>query len=135
MKKEKVKVTRGSKQHPELVREWLASQGATNSSDWKCNDDRSYYFVVNGLVQYEYASHWIWDIIDHEVVELKPEHVFQPFEKVLVRESQSSKWDMDIFRRYEPDSNRYIGFWFSYWHYCIPYEGNEHLLGTTDAPK
>lgn len=22
----------------------------------------------------------------------------------------------------------------AYWHHCIPYEGNEHLVGTTNSP-
>ena len=56
----------------------------------------------------------------------------KPFDKVLVRSDNSDIWQCDFFSSYNPNcSNRFhcIGIWSSI---CIPYIGNEHLLGTTD---
>ena len=56
----------------------------------------------------------------------------KPFDKVLVRSDNSDIWQCDFFSSYNPKcSNRFhcIGIWSSI---CIPYIGNEHLLGTTD---
>lgn len=67
----------------------------------------------------------------------KPEHQFKPFEKVLVRDDKSRKWIASFFSNMWGDEfpdypYQCIG---DTWRYCIPYEGNEHLLGTTDNPK
>lgn len=57
---------------------------------------------------------------------------FEPFMKVLVRNDNSDIWECDFFSSYNPKcSNRFhcVGAWYDI---CIPYIGNEHLLGTTD---
>ena len=63
---------------------------------------------------------------------------FKPFDRVLVRSNNEYKWQVDFFSHYEEDDNcmfpRYICIGSS-WHKCIPYEGNKHLIGTTDAPE
>lgn len=58
----------------------------------------------------------------------------KPFEsRVLVRDNKSQKWSPAIWGFYDPDARDYqyklVGI---IARYCIPYEGNEHLLGTTD---
>ena len=54
-----------------------------------------------------------------------------PFEsRVLVRDTDYYKWEGAWFGRYDGNSFFIIGG--IDWKYCIPYEGNEHLLGTTD---
>lgn len=66
-----------------------------------------------------------------------PEHKFEPFEKVLVRDADKYEWKIDIFEREdltEDDKFKYICL-VSCWNYCIPYKGNEHLLGTTNNPE
>jgi len=52
---------------------------------------------------------------------------------VLVRDDDKEPWKLNIFSHKEDDDM----FWcVSGWYYkCIPYEGNEHLLGKTDAPE
>ena len=67
-----------------------------------------------------------------QVEPVKPEYPFKPFDKVLVRDNDNQEWAASFFSHYDENclSNYYcIGI-----HYkqCIPYEGNEHLLGTTD---
>ena len=53
----------------------------------------------------------------------------KPFDKVLVRDDKEDQWSANIF------SYQFRGMFHClgecYWRYCIPYEGNEHLLGTT----
>lgn len=61
-------------------------------------------------------------------------HQFKPFDKVLVRDGDSDIWDCNIFNRIDEDGE-YQCIDYEYWEQCIPYEGNEHLLGTTNKPK
>lgn len=65
-----------------------------------------------------------------------PEHKLEPFEKVLVRSLKTNKWMPSYFGyedSTEDDEFKYVCI-ASSWKYCIPYKGNEHLLGTTNSP-
>ena len=60
---------------------------------------------------------------------------FKPFDKVLVRRKYSNVWMPKLYARYKENSifpyicvDGYEGT------QCIPYEGNEYLLGTIDSP-
>lgn len=64
--------------------------------------------------------------------ETKPQ--FKPFDKVLVRDNDDKKWDCDIFCHLG-DKERIFICIRNWWRQCIPYEGNEHLLGTTNKPE
>lgn len=60
---------------------------------------------------------------------------FKPFDKVLVRDLGTEFWKANIYLNYEEDcAYPYICTREEY-RMCIPYEGNEYLLGTTDNPK
>lgn len=61
-------------------------------------------------------------------------HQFKPFDKVLVRNGDSDIWDCNIFNRIDEDGEYYC-IDCECWEQCIPYEGNEHLLGTTNEPE
>lgn len=64
-------------------------------------------------------------------IEQKQEYEFKPFDKVLVKDhDEDSEWRCDLFSRKNEDG-LYICVG-SIYEQCIPYEGNEHLLGTTD---
>lgn len=67
-----------------------------------------------------------------QVEPVKPECPFKPFDKVLVRDSDNQEWAAGFFSHY--DENCLSNYYCMGIHYkqCIPYEGNEHLLGTTD---
>lgn len=71
-----------------------------------------------------------WDAKKKQVVDLKPKiDELKPFDKVLVRDEKSDNWRVNLFSHMDKDGwYRCI---YTSWHYCIPYEGNEHLLGTT----
>lgn len=71
-----------------------------------------------------------WDAEKKQIVDLKPKWTPKPFDKVLVRDSKSSKWRANLFSHKNVNEPYYCVY--ASWNYCIPYEGNEHLLGTTD---
>lgn len=58
---------------------------------------------------------------------------FKPFDKVLVRDSDDEKWDINLFKRYDEEENYpYICF-NECFKQCIPYnEQTAHLLGTNE---
>lgn len=70
-----------------------------------------------------------WDAEKKMIVDLKPKWTPKPFDKVLVRDSKSSKWRANLFSHKNVNEPYYCVY--ASWNYCIPYEGNEHLLGTT----
>lgn len=65
----------------------------------------------------------------------KPAHKFKPFDKVLVRDNDHCRWTIDFYSYYIK------GCQFPYktlaggYCQCIPYDGNEHLVGTTNKPE
>lgn len=71
-----------------------------------------------------------WNAEKKEIVDLKPKFdELKPFDKVLVRDSESDKWRANLFAYISEDGYYYCVY--AFWVYCIPYAGNEHLLGTT----
>ena len=71
------------------------------------------------------------EIEKQQVVELKSKVEIKPFDKVLVRNDKEDQWSANIFS-YQVRDNMYYCLGECYWKFCIPYEGNERLLGTTD---
>lgn len=71
-----------------------------------------------------------WDSGKKEVVDLKPKVELKPFDRVLVRDDKEDQWSANIFS-YQVRDNMYYCLGENYWRYCIPYIGNESLLGTT----
>ncbi len=61
----------------------------------------------------------------------KPE--FKPFDRVLVRDEDVETWMCNFFSHLDKDGDPVCSN--GHWHQCIPYEGNEHLLGTNNDPK
>lgn len=82
-----------------------------------------------------------WDAKKKMLVDLKPKIEFKPFDKVLVRNTDTEEWFPGFFEKFDRTWNypyhimnrrSMTDFAFKQ---CIPYEGNEHLLGTTDEWK
>lgn len=69
-----------------------------------------------------------WDAEKKQIIDLKPKVELKPFDKVLVRDSKSDYWRATLFSHVN-ENGCYYCVWAG-WTYCIPYEGNEHLLGT-----
>ena len=68
---------------------------------------------------------------------LYEEPKLKPFDGVLVRDNEEETWNANFFSHYEPDYNkvrtlgRFVTVNNSNWKECLPYEGNEHLVGTS----
>ena len=72
-----------------------------------------------------------WDAEKKQIVDLKPKvDELKPFDKVLVRDSESDKWRANLFDYIDKDG--YYHCVYANWAYCIPYIGNESLLGTIE---
>lgn len=66
---------------------------------------------------------------------VKKEHEFKPFDKVLVRDNDNELWATAFYSHkidgyYSYVTANSVGF-----KQCIPFEGNEHLVGTNNSPK
>ena len=65
---------------------------------------------------------------------LKKKCQFKPFEKVLVRNNESLKWRCAFYSYFEPYSTYPHVTSNGDYAMCIPFKGNEHLVGTTNNP-
>lgn len=70
-----------------------------------------------------------WDAEKKQIVDLKPKVELKPFDKVLIRDFESQAWQVSLFGY--KDSDSYYCCNGCSWNQCIPYIGNESLLGTT----
>lgn len=98
--------------------------------------DEMYVHNQKGEVQTQFGFEHGYDLV-LEVPDNEPKETqFKPFDKVLVRNDDKQEWWCAIFshvrktdEKYKYATNPFL------WTQCIPYEGNEHLVGTTDKPK
>ena len=97
--------------------------------------------ISDGTYKVEYKSGGVayanikfqddWELVPNkfDITTLKP------FDKVLVRNTNGQVWTADLFS-YMLNTNHYLSITFvclgHYPNQCIPFEGNEHLLGTTN---
>jgi hypothetical protein len=59
-------------------------------------------------------------------------HEFKPFDRVLVRDGDDCTWRIQFYSHPYGDYHACLN---GVHTQCIPYEGNERLLGTTDSPE
>ena len=71
-----------------------------------------------------------WDAEKKQIVDLKPNIELKPFDKVLIRDFESQAWQVSFFGYKDRDSCYCCNG--CSWNQCIPYIGNESLLGTTN---
>lgn len=73
-----------------------------------------------------------WDAEKKQIVDLKPKVELKPFDNVLVRHQKTEEWRANIFSHTDK-TDEYLDYVCvnGRWEFCIPYEGNESLLGTT----
>lgn len=67
-----------------------------------------------------------------QVEPVKTECPLKPFDKVLVRNYGDMVWCANYFSHYKDNNGYHYVCIDNSYIFCIPYEGNEHLLGTTD---
>lgn len=74
-----------------------------------------------------------WDSEKKAIVNLKQEIELKPFDKVLVKDNPYGSWEPAIFWEKVDaiDLHPYMVIGGKRYRFCEPYEGNEHLLGTT----
>ena len=70
-----------------------------------------------------------WDSEKKAIVDLKPKVELKPFDKVLVRDFEDQAWQVSLLSY--KDSDSYYCCNGCAWNQCIPYIGNESLLGTS----
>lgn len=103
-------------------------------------------FCYNGSIVHwsTKLDSWEQEISAADFLALTPEDVkdapeepeLKPFDRVLMRDSDDSVWTAHLYshrEEYLTFSHRAIGG--EGFKQCIPYEGNEHLLGTKEEPK
>ena len=100
----------------------------------KANDEQKALFIA--AAEKYYGGKYNPETLHVEPVKvIEPKCSFKPFDKVLVRYGNGI-WGATFFSRYDNKSAwAYVGVDCINWEQCIPYEGNEHLLGTDKSPE
>ena len=101
----------------------------------KANDEQKALFIA--AAEKYYGGKYNPETLQVDPVKVsKPVCLFEPFQKVLVRDFCDEKWKADYFLHYNEDDclflYRCVG---DSYKVCIAYEGNEHLLGTYKYPE
>lgn len=95
-------------------------------------EERLWIYHQDGKAMHSSPYEKMWYDLVLEVSDNEPQ--FKPFDKVLVRNEDIEAWQSRLYDMY------FIGIGHGTqdnlcYKQCIPYEGNEYLLGTTDNPK
>lgn len=102
----------------------------------KATDEEKAKFIA--AAEKHYGGKYNPETLQVEPVKVvEPKYSFKPFDKVLVRDDKSDVWKADFFPNYG-ESNEctpYVCVSDFFYKFCIPYEGNEHLLGTDKSPE
>lgn len=86
--------------------------------------------------QRDWSKFGVSDQATDQATDQKQETELKPFDKVLVRDFDDRKWVCDFFEGIPTSSEyEYSCVLRGLVHQCIPYEGNENLLGTTNKPE
>lgn len=102
----------------------------------KANDEQKKTLFIAAAEKY-YGGQYNPETLQVEPVKVvEPKCSFKPFDKVLVRCNEDSVWRCELFSHYNTFNKQcpYVCL-SSVYKCCIPYEGNQHLLGTTNNPK
>lgn len=85
-----------------------------------------------------FKTHKYREITASDILSIKVEKecFLKPFDRVLIRDSDDDEWRAELFSHYGPDCGDYPFRTLSTCSkQCIPYKGNEHLIGTNGDPK
>lgn len=84
----------------------------------------------NKLLSFLVREGYKYDKEQHKLIKRE----FKPYDKVLVRDDVKDFWKTDIYLSYVEKGSYHYRCTTGYYRLCIPYEGNEYLLNTTDSP-
>lgn len=101
----------------------------------KANDEQRTLFIA--AAEKHYGGKYNPETLQVEPVKVvEPKCSFKPFDKVLARCNEDSVWRCELFSHYNTFNKQYPYVCLSsVYKYCVPYEGNQHLLGTTNNPE
>lgn len=129
----------------ERVQKHLFSLGLTWYHTDECTHVDSPYIYVNDNGKIGYGNVYAYfnesqlpELTIAQVLAIqpeKPEPELKPFDKVLVRDDDEEMWRADLFSHKTKECLYQFICVGPAWKQCIPYEGNEHLLGTSEEPK
>lgn len=89
-----------------------------------------YKHITHGSDMRMFNSHEYEEITAEEILSIKVEPKFKPDQLVLVRNNKEGEWRLNRYS-HNNEGPMYSHFCFGdKYTYCIPYEGNEELLGT-----
>lgn len=100
------------------------------TKDGKSNTTDAELTLFPSKTQRDWSKFGVTD----QTTDQKQETELKPFDKVLVRDRDDRKWGCDFFCHLGDKEGVFVCI-SSWWRQCIPYEGNEHLLGTTKKPE
>ena len=102
--------------------------------DTNCNLDYFYHIVAKGkIANLHFKEQDNWELVSNKF----DINTLVPFEsRVLVRHNKDNKWCGSFFSHIDGNLHshcyKYVTIAGKSYPMCIPYEGNEHLLGTTN---
>jgi hypothetical protein len=106
-----------------------------NQSEYIIIDIREDVYIIKSSDKFSYHIPFANEI-NYELVPNKFDiNTLKPFNKVLVRDSNTQKWIISFFSHYDNNQGKYKYFCINKTMFaqCIPYENNEHLLNKRDA--
>lgn len=113
----------------------------TYADESKTLEHNFFAFYPDGDITYvESVKDWLnkpfKEVTVKEILKIEPIHDFEIFQRVLVRDSDTDKWIPKFFSHFKEDRTyKYITLANTFYKYCIPFEGNEHLAFTTKSPE
>ena len=104
----------------------------------RLKENHNYIYTITGIREkenkYECGVTFVLRFSEQDNWELAPDKFditsLKPFDQVLVRDFDNTPWEIEFFSRLL-DGKQFKCFELSYVQ-CIPYKGNEHLLGKKD---
>lgn len=100
----------------------------------KANDEQKTLFIA--AAEKHYGGKYNPETLQVEPIKVvEPKCLLKPFDKVLVRDSDAGIWKAAHFSHYIGEYEYPYFTTASAYKQCVPYEGNEHLLGTDKSPE
>ncbi|OON89733.1 hypothetical protein [Pyramidobacter sp. C12-8] len=132
-----VKVARAAKSHESgWNNSWMSEMNALVGRTVRVKDNRFAQGICLAISEHSSPFYAFPFFVLEPAEELKPEkYRFEPFERVLMRDTDDEAWRANVFGRYIKDSRFPHECVNNAWKQCIPYAGHEHLLGTSDEPE